>query len=258
MAQRILLIEDNVDYAEILGLHLRDEGWEIEVAHDGEEGLRLAEAGGFDLVILDLLLPGMEGLEVCQRLRARPSYLPIIMLTAKSTELDRVAGLETGADDYVVKPCSINELLARVKALFRRVEMLGGGEAAAGGAAAGSAGPIAVGELTIDPGRRSATMAGRPLDLTAKEFDLLAHFARHPGRVFTRAELLHQVWGYGHQGYEHTVNTHINRLRAKVEADPSEPRYILTVWGVGYKFTECAEGGDGDGDGDGDGGEAAA
>ena len=234
MVRRLLLIEDNVDYAEILGLHLRDEGWQVEMAHDGAAGLRLAQGGGFDLVLLDLQLPEIEGLEVCRRLRAEPPYLPIIMLTAKSTELDRVAGLETGADDYVVKPCSINELLARVKALLRRVEMMGGQESAA-------AGPIAVDELVLDTERRSVAVAGRPLELTAKEFDLLAHFVRHPGKVFTRAELLHQVWGYGHQGYEHTVNTHINRLRAKVESDPSEPRYILTVWGVGYKFAERPE-----------------
>lgn len=246
MAQRILLIEDNVDYAEILGLHLRDEGWEVEMAHDGAEGLRLASAGAFDLVLLDLMLPEIEGLEVCRRLRAVPDAgvadVPIIMLTAKSTELDRVAGLETGADDYVVKPCSINELLARVKALFRRAERMGRKDAA-------DSGQISVGALRLDIERRSAAMAGRTLELTAKEFDLLVHFARHPGKVFTRAELLHQVWGYGHQGYEHTVNTHINRLRAKVESDPSEPRFILTVWGVGYKFTERdGEAGDGGSD----------
>ena len=255
MAKRILLVEDNRDYADILGLHLRDEGWSVEIAHDGGEGLRLAQSGGFDLVILDLMLPEIEGTEVCRRLRERPSYIPIIMLTAKSTELDRIAGLETGADDYVTKPCSINELLARVKALFRRAEAMNPSEAAASAR-------IAVDGVELDIEKRSASVDGRVLELTAREFELLAHFARHPGKVFTRAELLHEVWGYGHQGYEHTVNTHINRLRAKVEADPSEPRYILTVWGVGYRFTdpvsdECEGRGEGRGEGKGKGGAAA-
>ena len=178
------------------------------------------------------MLPEVEGLEVCRRLRAQPPYTPIIMLTAKSTELDRVLGLEMGADDYIVKPCSLHELLARIRAIFRRVEMMAQPKAQA-------APRLSAGELTIDVEKRSVAVAGKPVELTAREFDLLAHFAGHPGRVFTRADLLHQVWGYGHQGYEHTVNTHINRLRAKVEQDPSEPRYILTVWGVGYKFAEA-------------------
>ena len=234
MAQSILLIEDNRDYAEILALNLRDEGWAVEVAHDGAAGLATAQGGGFDLVILDLMLPEVEGLEVCRRLRAQPPYTPIIMLTAKSTELDRVLGLEMGADDYVVKPCSIHELLARVRAIFRRVEML------ATPKQVDAPGQVAVGDMTIDVEKRNVAIGGRPIELTAKEFDLLLHFAGQPGKVFTRADLLHQVWGYGHSGYEHTVNTHINRLRAKIEQDPSEPHYILTVWGVGYKFTEAA------------------
>ena len=234
MVQSILLIEDNRDYAEILALNLRDEGWAVEVAHDGAAGLSAAQGGGFDLIVLDLMLPEVEGLEVCRRLRAHPPYTPIIMLTAKSTELDRVLGLEMGADDYVVKPCSIHELLARVRAIFRRVEML------AQPKQADEPGQVAVGDMTIDVEKRRVAVAGRPVELTAKEFDLLLHFAGQPGKVFTRADLLHQVWGYGHSGYEHTVNTHINRLRAKIEQDPSEPRYILTVWGVGYKFTEAA------------------
>ena len=154
------------------------------------------------------------------------------MLTSKSSELDRVLGLEIGADDYVVKPFSIRELLARVKAIFRRVEGLKsereGGEP-----------PILrAGDLTIDPDKRKVTLKGAAVELTAKEFDLLFHFAKSPGKVYTRAQLLDQVWGYGHEGYEHTVNSHINRLRAKIEEDPAQPRTILTVWGVGYKFTE--------------------
>ena len=231
MAQRILLIEDNRDYADILALHLRDEGWSVEAAHDGAEGLRRAEADGYDLIILDLMLPEIEGLEVCRRLRAKPPYTPIIMLTAKSTELDRVLGLEMGADDYLVKPCSVKELLARARAIFRRVEMLGRPQEA-------PAERIAAGPMAIDVEKRSVQLEGAAVELTAREFDLLVQFARHPGRVFTRSELLHLVWGYSHEGYEHTVNTHINRLRAKIERDPSEPVYILTVWGVGYKFTD--------------------
>jgi DNA-binding response OmpR family regulator len=154
------------------------------------------------------------------------------MLTARSSETDRVVGLEVGADDYVTKPFSIRELLARVKAMFRRAEQLG--RSSAGPAAA----RIEAGKLVIDPERRTVTLGGTPVDLTAKEFDLLLYFAGHPGRVFTRSQLLDAVWGYGHDGYEHTVNSHINRLRAKIEQDPARPRYVLTVWGVGYKFAE--------------------
>jgi DNA-binding response OmpR family regulator len=153
------------------------------------------------------------------------------MLTSRSSETDRVVGLEVGADDYITKPFSIRELLARVKAIFRRVEQTGRGGAPA-------AGRIEAGGLVIDPERRSVTLNGSNLELTAKEFDLLLYFASRPGRVFTRSQLLDAVWGYGHDGYEHTVNSHINRLRAKIEADPAKPRYVLTVWGVGYKFAE--------------------
>ena len=154
------------------------------------------------------------------------------MLTAKSSETDRVVGLEIGADDYVTKPFSIPELLARVKAILRRVEELSERATEAVPAV------IQAGDLVIDPAKRKATMAGRSLDLTAKEFDLLLHFARNPGKVYTRSQLLDMVWGYGHDGYEHTVNSHINRLRAKIEKDSAHPGYILTVWGVGYQFAE--------------------
>ena len=166
-------------------------------------------------------------------IRALPGYVPILMLTAKSTELDRVLGLEMGADDYLVKPFSVRELQARVRALFRRVEAL---SASAGGAEADET--IERGALRIETGKRRVSIDGAEVALTAREFDLLLHFARHPGQVFNRARLLDQVWGYNHEGYEHTVNSHINRLRAKIERDPSTPRYILTVWGVGYKFSD--------------------
>ncbi len=231
MTRRILVVEDNLDLAQLLSLHLRDAGYEVLQAGDGNSALqRLADTQA-DLVILDLMLPGLDGLEICRRLRARPDYLPILMLTAKSTEFDRVLGLEVGADDYVTKPFSIRELLARVKALFRRAEAM-----TEPGAETDE--PLHLGALTIDTSRRRVLLEDREVHLTGREFDLLLHFARHPGRVYSRAQLLDLVWGYGHDGYEHTVNSHINRLRAKIEQQPAQPHYILTVWGIGYKFAE--------------------
>jgi DNA-binding response OmpR family regulator len=235
MAHSILVIEDNQDIADLVALHLRDEGYEVTVHHDGSEGLAAARATPYDLLVLDLMLPGTDGLTICRELRAGPHYLPILMLTAKSTELDRVLGLEMGADDYLTKPFSIRELVARVKALLRRAEAMGGNQQQAEEAAREI---LQCGDLHIDSERRQVTIDGKAVELTAREFDLLLHFARHPGRVYSRVQLLDQVWGYGHEGYEHTVNSHINRLRAKIEADPARPRYVLTVWGVGYKFSE--------------------
>jgi DNA-binding response OmpR family regulator len=238
MPQRILIVEDNKDLAALLGMHLRDLSYSVDIAGDGLDGLAKAESGQYNLIILDLMLPGLDGLEVCRRLRGSSPYVPILMLTSKASELDRVLGLELGADDYVTKPFSIMELRARVKAIFRRAESLEQARAT------GEAGIIRAGVLTIDPERRAVRLEGTPVDLTAKEFDLLLHFARHPGRVYTRSQLLDTVWGYGHEGYEHTVNSHINRLRAKIERNPADPDFILTVWGVGYKFTEIREGQD--------------
>ncbi|MDH5534084.1 MAG: response regulator transcription factor [Betaproteobacteria bacterium] len=231
MSRRVLVIEDNRDLAELVSLHLRDLGCEVSLAADGVTGLRQAQAGHFDAIILDLMLPGMEGLELCQRLRAQKRYVPILMLTAKSTEVDRVVGLEIGADDYITKPFSMRELMARVKAIFRRVEELGKPEREPSKA-------ITAGDLVIDVGKHAVTIAGEPVDLTAKEFALLTHFAKNPGQVYTRSQLLDLVWGYSHAGYEHTVNAHINRLRSKIEREPTKPRYVLTVWGVGYKFND--------------------
>lgn len=233
MSRRILVVEDNLDIANLLSLHLADEGYTVDVAHDGERGLRKALGQSYELVILDLMLPGVDGLEICRQLRAAPNYTPVLMLTARSTEIDRVVGLEIGADDYLTKPFSIRELIARVKALFRRMHAL-----TPKTADEPPTGVIRAGPLLIDPDKRRVTVDDEPVELTAKEFDLLLHFARHPGRVYSRAQLLDLVWGYGHQGYEHTVNSHINRLRAKIERYPARPRYILTVWGVGYKFFE--------------------
>jgi DNA-binding response OmpR family regulator len=228
--QKVLVVEDDREIAGLVKLHLEDAGCRVELAHDGTLGLRRAQEEAYSLVILDLMLPGLEGLELCRRLRARSDYTPILMLTAKSSELDRVVGLELGADDYLTKPFSIRELLARVKALFRRMEALA--------APKETASRIEVAGLAIDIDGRRVSVDGQPVDLTAKEFDLLVQLARHPGRVYTRAQLLDQVWGYGHDSYQHTVNSHINRLRAKIEADPSQPRYVLTVWGVGYRFLD--------------------
>jgi len=243
-AARILVIEDAPDIAHLVQLHLSDLNYEVDVAADGVSGLEKALAQPYDLVVLDLMLPGVDGLEICRQLRSRPQYPLILMLTSKGTELDRVLGLEIGADDYLTKPFSIRELLARVKALFRRSEALGSTPAAYEVACppasqGGEAGTIQIGELVIEVAKRKVTLEGKPVALTAKEFDLLYQFACHPGRVYTRTQLLDGVWGLGYEGYEHTVNSHINRLRTKIENDPAQPHYLLTVWGVGYKFTDC-------------------
>jgi DNA-binding response OmpR family regulator len=230
-SRRILVIEDDPDIAHLVELHLRDLGCEVEAAADGGEGLEKALSSAWDLVILDLMLPGVDGLEICRRLRSQPSYVPVLMLTAKSSDLDRVLGLELGADDYLTKPFNILELVARVKAMFRRIEALKERREP-------ETERLSVAGLQIDVARRQVIVRDRPVELTAREFDLLLHFARHPGRVYSRFQLLDLVWGYGHSGYEHTVNSHINRLRGKIEQDPSRPRYILTVWGVGYKFSD--------------------
>jgi DNA-binding response OmpR family regulator len=232
MPQMILVIEDNEDLARLLDLHLRDLAYDVDLAFDGETGWALFTKNNYDLVILDLMLPGIDGIEICRRIRTLPAYTAILMLTSKSAELDRVLGLEMGADDYVTKPFSIRELMARVKAIFRRIDTLKSETRADRSAA------IRVGDLIIEPDRRRVSLKDKIIDLTAKEFDLLLHFAQNAGRVFTRAQLLDTVWGYGHDGYEHTVNSHINRLRAKIERNPAQPEYVLTVWGVGYKFAE--------------------
>ena len=229
MQKRILVIEDEVDIAQLIRLHLDDLGFLVAIAHDGNAGLRKASMGSWDLIVLDLRLPGIDGLEICRRLRQDSGSVPILMLTSKSSELDRVVGLEVGADDYVTKPFSVLELIARVKAILRRAEL-------ARGALLNSQREVQVGCLKIDPSTRCATIRREVVELTAREFDLLLHFATSPGRVFRRLELLDSVWGYGHEGYEHTVNSHINRLRAKIEEDPAQPELIVTVWGVGYKM----------------------
>ena len=229
----VLIVEDEASIAELVALHLRDLGLKVDVAADGRRGWELAEQGSYDLIVLDLNLPEIDGLELCRRIRAGDRYVPILMLTARSAEVDRVLGIDVGADDYLTKPFSIRELMARVKAIFRRLDaMRPQGE---------DLSTLEVHDLVIDPSRRRVLRHGEEIYLTAKELDLLAHFARNPGRVFRRAELLDSVWGYGHDGYGHTVNSHINRLRSKLMAGDEDPRYILTVWGVGYRFREPGE-----------------
>ena len=231
----ILVAEDQTDIRELLVMNLRGAGYEVTAVADGEAALASEGERESDLLLLDLMMPGRDGLDVCKALRARGRSTPILMLTAKSTELDRVLGLELGADDYLTKPFSLAELLARVKALLRRADLLRAAQANAGSEARS----LRNGELEIMPARRQVRYGGTAIDFTALEFDLLLHFASHPGHVFSRGQLLNAVWGYTHDGYEHTVTTHINRLRAKLEADPMRPEMILTVRGAGYKMRDA-------------------
>lgn len=239
---RVLIIEDARDIAHLVRLHLRDANFQVELAHDGASGLEKALQTHYDLIILDLMLPRVDGLEICRQVRAAQSasreYSLILMLTAKGTELDRVLGLEIGADDYLTKPFSIRELIARVKALFRREDGMRAAHQSDDGDSPSAAAEICIGEMTIQTAGRKVSLGENEVALTSKEFDLLHLFARHPGRVYSRTQLLDSVWGLGYEGYEHTVNSHINRLRAKIETNPAQPRYLLTVWGVGYKFTD--------------------
>lgn len=234
MTRNVLIIEDDPDLSRLVQINLQDFDCEATISDNGVEGLDTFKQKRFDLVILDLMLPGMDGLSICREIRKGGTYVPILMLTAKSTELDRVVGLEMGADDYLTKPFSIAELMARIKALFRRVDALTNQTTENKDVEP----LIEHADLTIDVQRHKVSVNNAKVELTAREFDLLVHFARHPGRVFSRVQLLDAVWGYSHEGYEHTVNTHINRLRTKIENNPAKPRYIQTVWGVGYKFAD--------------------
>jgi DNA-binding response OmpR family regulator len=224
----ILVVEDDKDIAGLVSLHLRDGGHEVTVVHDGEDGLNEALSGRYELLVLDIMLPNVDGLELCRFVRSKHPDVLILMLTAKSAEIDRVLGLEIGADDYLTKPFSIRELQARVKALLRRKEKVT--------PFAEVSSRLELGRLSIDFDKHEVKLSGETVSLTAKEFDLLAQFAKNPGRVYTRTQLLDLVWGSGYEGFEHTVNSHINRLRAKIEENPADPVYIQTVWGVGYKF----------------------
>ncbi len=235
MRRRILVVEDEKDLARLLRIHLGELDADVTVAPDGPTALEAALRERWDLIVLDLMLPGGDGLEICRRIRSEREYVPVIMLTARSSEIDRVLGLELGADDYVTKPFSIREFVARVKAVFRRADAL---------KMERTAGPVRTGGLTIDREKRKVTVEGREAALTAKEFDLLELLALHPGRVYSRSQLLEKVWGYTYDGYEHTLVSHVNRLRRKIELDPSNPRYVITVRGVGYRFAEFDTGGE--------------
>lgn len=227
---RVIIIEDEQDIAELIQIHLEE--MECQTLHfrDGLKGYQYALENNFDALILDVNLPSMSGIDICKQLRASSIKSPILMLTARSEEADKILGLEIGADDYLTKPFSVRELAARVKALLRRVQIDTTQDK--------DLRSIHVKDLEINPKIRKVTLRGTRIELTPKEFELLYLLASNPGVTYDRSDLLNQVWGYDFEGYEHTVNSHINRLRAKVERDPAKPDYVLTTWGVGYRFTD--------------------
>ncbi|MDX1617924.1 MAG: response regulator transcription factor [Balneolaceae bacterium] len=235
-APYILIVEDDTEISELVQLNLQDQGYRTEISAEGDEAYQKIVTGRYDLIILDLMLPGTDGLEICKRMRADNDDTPLLMLTAKSEEFDKVLGLELGADDYLTKPFSIRELLARVKALLRRAR-----QPSKKNDRDKNTDRLEIGQLVIEPDKHKVRIGGRDVEVTVKEFELLLQFARNPGHAFSRQELLNKVWGYQFDGYEHTVNTHINRLRSKIEEDPSNPVYLKTVWGVGYRFAEPEE-----------------
>jgi DNA-binding response OmpR family regulator len=240
---KILIVEDEPAIGELLKLHFSDLGAIVTLANDGHQGLSAIRSHAFDIAILDIQLPGPCGLSLCRQLRQQQSHAWIMLLTSRSTEIDKVLGLEQGADDYITKPFSVMEMIARVKACCRRSRFLEtitvtpylnptndiSGKSA-------QKNHISCGQLTINLDAREVLLNSQAVELTSREFDLLVHFVKKPNCVFNRSQLLDQVWGYGHDGYEHTVNSHINRLRAKIEKDPAHPSIIVTVWGVGYKL----------------------
>lgn len=230
MNEQLLLVEDDDAIAAALRLHLEAAGYRLHRESDGLQAMAAIDRQRWDMVLLDLMLPGADGWDVCRHLRARHADVPVIMLSARSAEAHRVLGLELGADDYLAKPFSMLELVARVRALLRRIEQLRSSPALAS--------ELRFGPFRLDTVRRELLRGDDVVPLTLREFDLLYFLARHPGRVFSRGELLQRVWGAAFDGYEHTVNSHINRLRTKIEDDPRDPRRIVTVWGVGYRFEE--------------------
>jgi len=233
-AKQLLLVEDDDAIADMVQVNLISAGFDVRRESDGVAALRAIADDRFDLVLLDLMLPGADGWDVCRQLRAQPDYVPLIIISARTTEAHRVLGLELGADDYLPKPFSVLELLARVRALLRRAERLQ--------APAPMAREIRFGDNRLDPVRREVRRGAETVTLTMREFDLLYFLARNPGQVFSRGDLLNCIWGTGFEGYEHTVNSHINRLRAKIEHDGRRPRWIHTVWGVGYRFGGPSDG----------------
>jgi len=232
--KKVLVIEDDQEIVDLLEIHLKDLNCRLIKSYDGTSGLKNAITGQFDLIILDLMLPGMDGLDVCRKIRSKHINTPILILTAKSEEIDKVLGLEIGADDYMTKPFSVREFIARVKSIFRRTQM---NELRI---QAGSTKILNFGLMTIDIDKRKVSISNNRVDLSPKEFDLLILLATNPGKSYSRSRILNLVWGYEFNGYEHTVNAHINRLRAKIEPEMATPHFILTTWGVGYRFNEEA------------------
>jgi DNA-binding response OmpR family regulator len=232
-AKRVLIIEDDHDLCEVILLHLQNEGYEVVAVHDGRDGVRAFQQGKWDHVLLDWMLPGISGMDVLREIRSKDRITPVLMLTARGEEADKVLGLELGCDDYMTKPFSLRELTARMKVLMRRIEL-------AQSIAEGSEHErvLDFGTLLIDHAKRKVTVQGEVLQLTLKEYDLLYTLAAKPGRTFSRRQLLDQVWDQDSDVYEHTVNSHVNRLRGKIERNPNRPRFILTVWGIGYRFSD--------------------
>jgi len=228
--KNVLVIEDDSAISDLVEIHLKDLGCTVTKAFDGENGLEYALANPYELIVLDIMLPKVDGFEILKEIRKKENYTPVMMLTSKSEEFDKVLGLEFGADDYLTKPFAIREFIARVKAIFRRVQAIQ--------KEAKNETDINIGGIIIEVTKRRVILDGERIELTPKEFDLLHLLAAHPGKTYTREELLSVLWGYQYSGYEHTVNSHINRLRSKIENDLSNPRYILTSWGVGYRFND--------------------
>jgi len=228
----LLVVEDDENISSAISEYFSRAGYNVKTVEDGLMGVRSALDDPPDAVVLDLMLPKMDGLSVCRELREKANHLPILMLTAKDDVVDKVLGLEMGADDYITKPFSLRELEARIKSVLRRSRMPTTSEGDTDEA------PIVRGRLRIDPARREVTIGDRQVDLTPKEFDLLRLFATNPGRVFPRKYLLEKIWDYSYEGYDRTIDSHINRLRAKIEENPENPQMVLTVWGIGYKFSD--------------------
>lgn len=232
MEKSVLIVEDDKDISGLIEIHLKDMGLETMIIDHGGDALEVALKMRFDIILLDVMLPGKDGLEICRSLRAAGVKTPILMLTARSEEIDKVLGLEMGADDYLTKPFSVRELTARVKAILRRADLMSAPEKEA------DAEILYFNELVVDKNKRKVMLFDERIDLTPKEFDLLALMASNPGTSYSRERLLKLIWGYEFAGYEHTVNSHINRLRVKIEKDLSKPKYILTTWGIGYRFND--------------------
>jgi two-component system, OmpR family, alkaline phosphatase synthesis response regulator PhoP len=228
--KNVLVVEDDKSISDLVEIHLKDLNCNVVKTFDGKDGLQLATGNNYDLIVLDIMLPNVDGLEICKEVRKKEEYTPILMLTSKSEELDKVLGLEVGADDYLTKPFGIREFIARVKAIFRRTEAFK--------KETENQSDIVIGDIVIEVSKRRVKLNGNRIELTPKEFDLLLLLASHPGKTYTREQLLNILWGYQYNGYEHTVNSHINRLRSKIEKDLSNPSYILTSWGVGYRFND--------------------